>query len=283
MSFSREITPLRGDRSDGRRRASPRRRCRAGWPRLREAHRVCVDSPSPGAHARRARDPQLAIPGDIKARSEPARGVGDALGPAAPALRSLLRAATATMARALDRSRRIHQHGADLGEDFYPKPPDMRADATQRLTDGEIFYIIENGVRFTGMPALNRPNHERARSRGIRSTCTSANGSSSAAQDIRYGFRDLRRSPTATAVALITLAIGIGVNATVFTVTNAVLFKGFAGVHGTIVSSTSATAAAASPMPISRTIERRRNRSRRWRSSTASASSTATRAALPSG
>ena len=53
----------------------------------------------------------------------------------------------------------------------------------------------------------------------------------SAAQDIRYGFRGMRRSPTSTAVALITLAIGIGVNATVFTVTNAVLFKGFAGVH----------------------------------------------------
>ena len=30
----------------------------------------------------------------------------------------------------------------------------MRADATQHLTDGEIFYIIENGVRFTGMPAF---------------------------------------------------------------------------------------------------------------------------------
>jgi hypothetical protein len=30
----------------------------------------------------------------------------------------------------------------------------MRAAATQSLTDGEIFYIIENGVRFTGMPAF---------------------------------------------------------------------------------------------------------------------------------
>jgi hypothetical protein len=53
----------------------------------------------------------------------------------------------------------------------------------------------------------------------------------SVAQDIRDGFRGMRRSPTSTAVALLTLAIGIGVNATVFTVTNAVLFKGFAGVY----------------------------------------------------
>jgi hypothetical protein len=30
----------------------------------------------------------------------------------------------------------------------------MRAAATQSLTDGEIFYIIENGIRFTGMPAF---------------------------------------------------------------------------------------------------------------------------------
>jgi putative ABC transport system permease protein len=53
----------------------------------------------------------------------------------------------------------------------------------------------------------------------------------SAAQDVRNGFRAMRRSPASTAVALMTLAIGIGVNATVFTVTNAVLFKGFAGAY----------------------------------------------------
>jgi putative ABC transport system permease protein len=53
----------------------------------------------------------------------------------------------------------------------------------------------------------------------------------SAAQDIRHGFRGMRRSRASTAIALATLAIGIGVNATVFTVTNAVLFKGFAGVQ----------------------------------------------------
>jgi hypothetical protein len=29
----------------------------------------------------------------------------------------------------------------------------MRLASTQSLTDGELFYIIENGVRMTGMPA----------------------------------------------------------------------------------------------------------------------------------
>jgi hypothetical protein len=41
----------------------------------------------------------------------------------------------------------------DLGRNLYPKAPDMRQSDTQRLSDGEIFWIIENGVRLTGMPA----------------------------------------------------------------------------------------------------------------------------------
>jgi predicted permease len=45
--------------------------------------------------------------------------------------------------------------------------------------------------------------------------------------DIRLSFRSLRTNPGFTAVAVTMLALGIGVNATVFTVTNAVLFKGF--------------------------------------------------------
>jgi mono/diheme cytochrome c family protein len=40
-----------------------------------------------------------------------------------------------------------------LGRNLYPKAPDMTLPATQRLSDGEIFSIIENGVRLTGMPA----------------------------------------------------------------------------------------------------------------------------------
>ena len=40
-----------------------------------------------------------------------------------------------------------------IGQGLFPKPPDLRTE-TQQLTDGELFYIIENGVRFTGMPAF---------------------------------------------------------------------------------------------------------------------------------
>lgn len=50
-------------------------------------------------------------------------------------------------------------HGNDgsgktqIGQNLYPKAPDMRLPATQNLTDGEIYYVIHNGIRLTGMPA----------------------------------------------------------------------------------------------------------------------------------
>jgi len=39
------------------------------------------------------------------------------------------------------------------GKGLFPKAPDMRQASTQDLSDGELFYIIEYGVRFTGMAA----------------------------------------------------------------------------------------------------------------------------------
>jgi mono/diheme cytochrome c family protein len=39
------------------------------------------------------------------------------------------------------------------GQQMYPPAPDMRKEGTQKKTDGELFYVIENGVRLTGMPA----------------------------------------------------------------------------------------------------------------------------------
>jgi cytochrome c553 len=41
----------------------------------------------------------------------------------------------------------------EMGRNLYPKAPDMRLADTQNLSDGEIYWIIENGVRLTGMPA----------------------------------------------------------------------------------------------------------------------------------
>jgi mono/diheme cytochrome c family protein len=50
-------------------------------------------------------------------------------------------------------------HGSDgsgsakLSRHMYPPAPDLRASRTQGLTDGELFYAIEQGIPWTGMPA----------------------------------------------------------------------------------------------------------------------------------
>ena len=46
------------------------------------------------------------------------------------------------------------------GLNLYPRVPDLRATSTQNLSDGEIHYIIENGVQLTGMPAWGNPHLE---------------------------------------------------------------------------------------------------------------------------
>jgi mono/diheme cytochrome c family protein len=57
-------------------------------------------------------------------------------------------------------------HGNDghgktaIGQNLYPKAPDMWAKDTQSLSDGAIFYTIKNGVRLTGMPAWGEDTPE---------------------------------------------------------------------------------------------------------------------------
>jgi predicted CXXCH cytochrome family protein len=57
-------------------------------------------------------------------------------------------------------------HGQDasgattIGRNLYPKPPDLRTSPTQDLTDGQLHYIIQHGVRLTGMPAWGNPHEE---------------------------------------------------------------------------------------------------------------------------
>ncbi|MBI3047796.1 MAG: c-type cytochrome [Acidobacteria bacterium] len=48
----------------------------------------------------------------------------------------------------------------EMGRNLFPKAPDMRLPATQDLTDGELFWIIENGIRFTGMPGWSTGTKE---------------------------------------------------------------------------------------------------------------------------
>jgi mono/diheme cytochrome c family protein len=91
--------------------------------------------------ARRLR--HLAIPSHARAQANPV--------PAAP------EAVAAGMAHFADHCASCHANDGSgdtpLGRNLYPKASDMRLPATQTLSDGELFYIIENGIRLTGMPA----------------------------------------------------------------------------------------------------------------------------------
>jgi mono/diheme cytochrome c family protein len=58
-------------------------------------------------------------------------------------------------------------HGNDgsgqtpIGKNVYPKAPDLRQTDTQSLSDGELFWVIHNGIRFTGMPAWGSDDPEK--------------------------------------------------------------------------------------------------------------------------
>jgi mono/diheme cytochrome c family protein len=57
-------------------------------------------------------------------------------------------------------------HGIDargstsIGTAEYPRVPNLHSDLTQRMSDGEIHYIIQNGVQLTGMPAMQGAHSE---------------------------------------------------------------------------------------------------------------------------
>ena len=87
-------------------------------------------------------------------------------------------------------------------------------------------------------------------------------------QDVKYGLRVLGREPGFTAVMVAALALGIGVNTTVFTLVNAVLFRGLPFEHSERVMYVGSNAwprtatTSASPIPICATGAPSRNPSR---------------------
>ena len=99
--------------------------------------------------ARKARD--LAMPADANSRTNPVPNTPEAI--------------AGGRAHWADHCFSCHANDGSgetaLGKRLYPPAPDMRLPATQQLTDGELFYIIENGIRLTGMPAWgNGSDHD---------------------------------------------------------------------------------------------------------------------------
>jgi predicted CXXCH cytochrome family protein len=93
------------------------------------------------AVARRVRD--FTIPGDERSRKNPLDATQETLQEG----RDEFQARCATC-HGFDGSGRT-----SVGRNLYPRAPDLQSPETQGLTDGEIHYIIENGVALTGMPA----------------------------------------------------------------------------------------------------------------------------------
>ena len=90
--------------------------------------------------ARQARS--LAVPKDARNRKNP---IADS-----PQVRADARAHWA------DHCAACHSNNGsgdvEMGKHMYPQAPDMRQAETQQMTDGELFFIIQNGIRMTGMP-----------------------------------------------------------------------------------------------------------------------------------
>jgi mono/diheme cytochrome c family protein len=58
-------------------------------------------------------------------------------------------------------------HGApgvdpsEIGEGLNPPAPDLTLERVQRRSDGELFWIVQNGIRMSGMPAFGPTHKER--------------------------------------------------------------------------------------------------------------------------
>ena len=48
-----------------------------------------------------------------------------------------------------------------IGKNVYPKAPDLRLADSQSMSDGELFWVIHNGIRFTAMPAWGSGDPEK--------------------------------------------------------------------------------------------------------------------------
>jgi mono/diheme cytochrome c family protein len=113
----------------------------AGYAFTRDGLSARTEPPAiEAAVARRIRS--IAMPADARSRQSPFEHDGQAW---------------------VDGGRHFQEHCAvchgddgsgrsEIGRNLYPKAPDMRAAGTQELTDGELYFVIMNGVRYTGMP-----------------------------------------------------------------------------------------------------------------------------------
>jgi Cytochrome C oxidase, cbb3-type, subunit III len=73
------------------------------------------------------------------------------------AARNSVGAAPAADASSADNGGMIYgMHPTEIGQWMYPRVPDLGAPGVQGWSDAELFWIIKNGVRFSGMPGFGK-------------------------------------------------------------------------------------------------------------------------------
>ena len=111
----------------------------------------------------------------------------------------------------------------------------LRRDRMERELKAELQFhfdaLVRDHVRsgLTEHEARRRARQEFGEMEGLKEDCRDARGTrwvDDAVRDVRFASRLLVRERALTAVAVLALALGIGVNNTLFTILNAVCLRG---------------------------------------------------------